>query len=576
MSRTLSNFYFNQSLKFIHDYSHRIDSIDVQKKAALDKRIYNLSKLLQVQALDDRQQRQLQVVLQRLVDQKQDEEKEFPSFSSNVMQDPAIINPATQLLLEINPTKSAPLQNIAPALDHLKLKEGLQEVSELTPPAPLSSTGFLFEDPISLESIFEELACPYQLNLQGPRQFHHLQPNEGFPDQLQPHLKDLKTGVIVSTGTERSFFLLLQAEENTTEGLVIRDVEPSVKAYNDFLILLLRISESREDFVKLSNFVSIDDAEKIFEGRISEIQKRIETADMPAELKAYYQANAANFGKIYLGTEKNWQTHQSAYYTDCRYDLNDKQFAKLQYYAKSGKIISTCGEMNDLSFLKDMPVSVIDTSNIWHYTAIDLKDIAPFKPLVIWTDGGENKCRYHTFILTELKEEDQISLKQLIDKLETLDIEDCDSLAEKIQHIFSELPMKEEDEEDVENPQNPLFYHQSTLKTLQKFYEEFVIEIDGFKPIYAGPLGNNLKTLNSLKLSQIEEICHREKSKMNKFLPFIFKSWKNFDASILLALSCLDDWDKFARQTFSNPVTLQMLMKKLNPEQKQYVQQKLS
>jgi hypothetical protein len=72
------------------------------------------------------------------------------------------------------------------------------------------------------------------------------------PNELNPYLVKLhfdlldEAGLLVSTGTERSFIDLALCEKCT--GLVGVDINPRVKAYNDFNTLLLRLSENRKDY----------------------------------------------------------------------------------------------------------------------------------------------------------------------------------------------------------------------------------------------------------------------------------------------------------------------------------------
>src|SRR5579872_1647372 len=68
------------------------------------------------------------------------------------------------------------------------------------------------------------------------------EPNECGPNHIKPHLALMEKGWIVSVGSERSFFDILLSPEEQCEGLIILDIDPRIKAYCDFLILLLRMS----------------------------------------------------------------------------------------------------------------------------------------------------------------------------------------------------------------------------------------------------------------------------------------------------------------------------------------------
>jgi len=69
-------------------------------------------------------------------------------------------------------------------------------------------------------------------------------PNEGNITEYRSLFQMQQPGLLVSTGTERSFFALIEtvlaSPQGYCKGLVIRDINPKVKAYTDFNVLLLR------------------------------------------------------------------------------------------------------------------------------------------------------------------------------------------------------------------------------------------------------------------------------------------------------------------------------------------------
>ncbi|MBS0627793.1 MAG: hypothetical protein JSS09_06235, partial [Verrucomicrobia bacterium] len=82
-------------------------------------------------------------------------------------------------------------------------------------------------------------------------------PNEGGIEAYRHVFKMDEPGLLVSTGTERSFYGLIQAvlasPPNYCQGLVIRDINPKVKAYVDFNVLLLRLATNVTEYAKLSH-----------------------------------------------------------------------------------------------------------------------------------------------------------------------------------------------------------------------------------------------------------------------------------------------------------------------------------
>ena len=190
-----------------------------------------------------------------------------------------------------------------------------------------------------------------------------LQPNEMFPQYVKPHLALMDDGLIVSTGTERSFFDLSLSDENKCTGLVIRDINPRVKAYTDFLILLLRISKSRKEFIDLSE---LNGSKK---ETLKLIKSRIVFSNMPQILKEYYLINLEDFSSLYWDEQKRGFAFSDK---DTEFDYWDKDepFEKLRRYAQKGKIISTIGDINDLNFLANHKIAIVDTSNIAGYTPL--------------------------------------------------------------------------------------------------------------------------------------------------------------------------------------------------------------
>lgn len=228
--------------------------------------------------------------------------------------------------------------------------------------------------------------------------FDFLNPNEANPEKVQEHLAKTVHGIIVSTGTERSFFDLILSP--ACEGLVVRDINPRVKAYVDFVVLLLRISETREEFNALSD--------------VKDITGKLEQGSLPENVKRYYLKHVASFAKIYHKLDKDWKKDKR--FEKVRYDLHDDQFQKLQKYAREGNIIATVGDINDLTFLRNRKVSVVDASNIHNYSLIDLQGEGDFHPRVIQTLIIEEETTYSSFVHTPLTSEERAEFYALFNR----------------------------------------------------------------------------------------------------------------------------------------------------------------
>lgn len=153
----------------------------------------------------------------------------------------------------------------------------------------------------SLENRFSHLAFPDEaLDIHKPIAFdNYLTPNEGNPQNIHPLLQEIKPGFLVSTGTERSFFNLLFINHQNCRGLIVRDINPKVKAYVDFNVLLLKTSKTCEEYHFLSILEAIDWSQSDkFDKITTETNKRIEiirqkilTSRMNPAEERYYLRN---------------------------------------------------------------------------------------------------------------------------------------------------------------------------------------------------------------------------------------------------------------------------------------------
>jgi hypothetical protein len=290
----------------------------------------------------------------------------------------------------------------------------------------------------SLEATFEHLICTnVDITLKSGFK-DYLDPNElidqplgrdasySSPDckdiPLKDHLSTMRKGYAVSVGTERSFFLLALADPHLCDGLVVRDINPKVKAYVDFNVLLLRISSSREEYCSLAKRPSIDDYSKRLEIILAKITT---TGDLPGNLKEYYRKNLENFAKVYYcQSSKEWAEKDSYLYEkfySVHYYEDDGLFTKLQRYAKQGRIISSVGSINDLSSFHDLPISLIDTSNVSAYEFLDIHGCAFDVPVtIIYTLGtGWVGTTFYSIQYSPLNDGERREFEELLHRLKS-------------------------------------------------------------------------------------------------------------------------------------------------------------
>jgi len=229
---------------------------------------------------------------------------------------------------------------------------------------------------VHFEQKYQELICrPF--NLHETAGFDYLIPNELNPQDIAIHfarVQNAQNGTCVTAGTERAVFDLLLGD---FECVINIDIEPKVTAYMNFLILLGRITKDQdcEDFRSLAAAVSFDTIK-------DEIAQRISLSDMPEHMKIYYRENLERYARIFYSVPKNWTTDSS--FSNVNYYINPVLLGKFQKYAREGKFISICGDINDLTAFDR--VVAIDTSNIYFYNFIN-PSLSPSSdcPLIIWT-----------------------------------------------------------------------------------------------------------------------------------------------------------------------------------------------
>ena len=364
----------------------------------------------------------------------------------------------------------------------------------------------------------------------------YLSPNEGHPEGIEKHLKLAEKGLHVCTGTERSFFHLLCADSNKCQGVIIRDINPQVKAYVDFNLMLIRISNTREKYNLWSSMISNYEQ---FQETICAIIHQIKDADLPQKIQEYYLKNARVFGEIYQKTDKSWR--MNPLFEKVNYCLHDHLFQKIKSYAMEGNIISTVGKINDLLFLKSYNVSVVDTSNISDYSMIDLNAEENFHPRVIWTrlrnprNTDSPICiqtKYYSYPHQPLDRDEREKFGRLKQKITlALNLKNFDSWLS----INAATPY----ETDVFSSDVGPFYTKNTLKYLEDFVDIGIFHFKSLYPIYMHNK-ENLKTFNTLNMNQLLTIASSQEIK--PFAASLVANWHVFNASVITIFSYIEEW----------------------------------
>lgn len=278
--------------------------------------------------------------------------------------------------------------------------------------------------PDSLETQFADIST--QVDLATLPNFPaYLAPNETWPINILPHLAMTQPGLIVSVGTERSFFDLALSGP-LCQGLVIRDIHPHVKAYVDFNVLLLRIAKDRQDYVQLSTPPVGDADSEEYREKIRTIQRAIENSPhIPPTIQSYYMNHLEAFAKIYFQTNEKDGVYASgqdpvwrkrASFDGVKYNEDDALFQNVQRHARAGNIIATVGDVGDLTFLDHKNITIVDTSNVKQYTIARIRTNS--NPTIISTTTFEDKTEYQSATYNQLTHEQVRELDTLLEMVQ--------------------------------------------------------------------------------------------------------------------------------------------------------------
>jgi hypothetical protein len=349
------------------------------------------------------------------------------------------------------------------------------------------------------------------------------------------------------------------------QGLVVRDINPKVKAYVDFNTLLLRISETRQEYEELSQNIDFKNENSLTE-RIDVIKNRLEKSRLDGKVKNYYLKNIDRIGEIYLNTFKSWRADCGVFFEKCRYDLNEKLFLKLQNYAKSGNIVCVIGGINDLSFLKNRRVTVVDTSNIYDYCFLDLKGKGDFHPRVIWTLQDKRNATYSSCIFKPLNDKERIEFDELLNK-----VKESLSADENVFKFFKQRLGFLDFLETVSQAKDPLnsntygLYSTKTLSLLRKYTEQYFLRVPSLGFADMSPVGQGLEKLNALSVEEVHELCQHPETK--RFLGVLVESWNRLNPHIYLAFSKMEGWKEQFEIKFANSYSnLQGFLERLAAE----------
>jgi hypothetical protein len=310
--------------------------------------------------------------------------------------------------------------------------------------------------------------------------FNYLEPNETHPIDAKEHLQWDASGILVSTGTVRSLFDLTMVDPEKCTGLVIRDINPQVKAYIDFEILLIRLASSHEEYQELAmplDYTDVEDKNASYLLRLNRVNMLLAQSNLSPELKGYYHTYLEQMATLYfthqcvLGEDTYWK--ESASFKEVNYYQDAELFSKLQTYAKEGKILTTVGSIEDLEFLGEERIGLIDISNIADYALLDFKRAIPEKILFTHCLGIDTE--YHSYRYESLTEQEAQELHSILAILSSIHRDHTENtIIESLLDILS--PFNQAGKIAKFSHHRQLYYCKELLKNLRKFKQLYLYQ----------------------------------------------------------------------------------------------------
>jgi hypothetical protein len=427
----------------------------------------------------------------------------------------------------------------------------------------------------NLEAEFASLAFS-DVNIQKCDFADYLSLNEGMPEQMGEHLELMEEGVVVFTGGERGFFTVLFSKEEKFQGGIGRDINYKVKCYGDFNTLLLRLCQTRSEYVALSDSAGVKRGTSLvaLDDRVEVIQSKIDKSSLPGRVKEYYSKHCHFFASIYYQHKFPYEDYSKAYDV-CRYDRNDAQFSKLQNYAREGKIIFTTGDINDLRFLKDK-ISVIDTSNICDYSFLNFETDSNSCPRVIWTVQKARQASYYSFVhdLHNMSNEEKTEFDEALDVLKQSLPSNQTLFAIWVKHNLQRsfladglaFRMKRdfnfEQDCDIFNAGEGPFYTKKNLQLLKKYIKDYIVKMPGIGFVN---ILSNIEKLNEACMKDINALCENKELPID-FLEVVVSNWYVLNPTIYLAFIRIEGWkEAFENHMFKeSPIAFCSFLERLN------------
>lgn len=363
--------------------------------------------------------------------------------------------------------------------------------------------------------------------------FDCLTPNETSPSGIKSHLDlILDEGYYVITGTERLFFVAALSNPDKCKGFIGRDFNPRVKAYNDFNVMLLRISQNLKEYNTLSEDIKQESFNEEFPKRIELIKKHLlASEDMPKEAVEYYLKNLQAYGKLYFSVSKGWKNLTG--FEGAKYYADELLFRKVQNYAKCGQIVSTVGNINDLIFLNKYNITLVDVSNIPDYILLNLNGGQNFHPRVVWTRNSTEDFSYFSYIHTSIDLTTSLKIDEMLQKFIPITKPFDNKFAFTLSQILDRACPKQNEVFDA----RPISYSEETFHLLHECITDDFFFFPNIGWLFAPKSKERKESLGAFtdlsismcfdfSISQIEDMCQHPE--IHRILENIVANWNNF------------------------------------------------
>lgn len=194
-----------------------------------------------------------------------------------------------------------------------------------------------------------------------------LTPNERNPVEAQAILNEAPGGAYISVGTERSTIGASLA--NNTTSLWMIDVDPKAVAFNQINILLLKLSNNREDYLKLRFKASHDE----WITRAKKLLTPDEQTFLADRNHFEFWRKAVNYWGFFADNALP-RKDKGGDFHNANYLVYDSQFLRLQALAQKDKMHALKVNLNSTEEVQALvqqlklshtSLSVLDLSNAW-------------------------------------------------------------------------------------------------------------------------------------------------------------------------------------------------------------------